>query len=77
MQKELIDIAAYELRNPIQPILGLTEIVRKNENGSKQKELLDVVVRNARKLKQLTEDVLDVTRIEKLIISFILPTIFT
>ena len=64
MQKELIDIAAYELRNPIQPILGLTEIVRKNENGSKQKELLDVVVRNARKLKQLTEDVLDVTRIE-------------
>jgi two-component system sensor histidine kinase VicK len=64
MQKEFINIAAHELRNPIQPILGLTEIVRKNEKDSGQKELLDVVVRNARKLKQLTEDVLDVTKIE-------------
>jgi signal transduction histidine kinase len=64
MQKEFINIAAHELRNPIQPILGLTDVVRRNEKDIKQKELLDVVVRNARKLKQLTEDVLDVTRIE-------------
>jgi signal transduction histidine kinase len=35
MQKEFINIAAHELRNPIQPILGLTEIVRKNEKDSK------------------------------------------
>jgi hypothetical protein len=64
MQKEFINIAAHELRNPIQPILGLTEVVRKNEKDLKQKELLDIVVRNAKKLKQLTEDVLDATRIE-------------
>jgi signal transduction histidine kinase len=42
----------------------LTEIIRRNEKDSKQKELLDVVVRNAKRLKQLTEDILDVTRIE-------------
>ena len=64
MQKEFINIAAHELRNPIQPILSLTEVVRRKENDSQQKELLDIVVRNAQKLKQLTEDVLDVTKIE-------------
>jgi two-component system, OmpR family, sensor histidine kinase VicK len=42
----------------------LTDIVRRNEKEIKQKELLDIVARNARRLKQLTEDVLDVTRIE-------------
>jgi len=64
MQKEFINIAAHELRNPIQPILGLTDIVRRNETDLQQKEFLGIVARNARKLKQLTEDVLDVTRIK-------------
>jgi signal transduction histidine kinase len=64
IQKEFINIAAHELRNPIQPILSLTEIVRRKENDSQQKELLGIVVRNAQKLKQLTEDVLDVAKIE-------------
>ena len=64
MQKEFINVAAHELRNPIQPILSLTDIVRTNERDLKQKELLDIILRNAKKLKQLTEDVLDVTRIE-------------
>jgi two-component system sensor histidine kinase VicK len=64
MQKEFINIAAHELRNPIQPILSLTEVAERKTNDTQQKELLSVVVRNARKLKQLTEDVLDVTRIE-------------
>lgn len=64
MQKDFINIAAHELRNPIQPILSLTEIIRNTEEDETNKELLDVVVRNAKKLRQLTEDVLDVTRIE-------------
>ena len=64
MQKEFINIAAHELRNPIQPILSLTEIIRKKEKNTEQQELLDIIARNAMKLKQLTEDVLDVTRIE-------------
>ena len=64
MQKDFINIAAHELRNPIQPILALTEILRNKATDNEQRDLLDVVVRSVKKLKQLTEDVLDVTRIE-------------
>jgi len=61
--KEFINIAAHELRNPIQPILGLSEIL--SPVGSKKnKEYIDVIIRNARKLKSLSEDILDTTRIE-------------
>jgi two-component system, OmpR family, sensor histidine kinase VicK len=65
MQKEFINIAAHELRTPIQPILGLTEIV-KNEikDNHRHKELLDIVISNAKKLKKLSDDILDVTKIE-------------
>jgi phospho-acceptor domain-containing protein len=70
-QKEFINVAAHELRTPIQPILGLTQIiyskidehVRPYEK-QKQKEMLEVVIRNANRLQRLSEDILDVTRIE-------------
>jgi two-component system sensor histidine kinase VicK len=71
---EFIHIAAHELRNPIQPILGLSQIVKTKMITQKEKgeevnidevcSLLDVVIRNARKLHRLTDDVLDVTRIK-------------
>jgi two-component system, OmpR family, sensor histidine kinase VicK len=66
MQKEFINIAAHELRTPIQPILALTGLLRSSRKRSteEQDELLDVILRNARKLKRLTEDILDVTRIQ-------------
>jgi two-component system, OmpR family, sensor histidine kinase VicK len=64
MQKEFIDIAAHELKTPIQPILGLTEILHSQIKDVKQKELLDTIFRNAKKLNRLTEDVLDLTKIE-------------
>ena len=71
-QKEFINIAAHELRTPIQPILGLTQMIYSNidKDGSspyekrKQKEMLEVVIRNANRLQRLSEDILDVTRIE-------------
>jgi two-component system, OmpR family, sensor histidine kinase VicK len=63
MQKDFINIAAHELRTPIQPILSLTDIVRRNEKDAEQRELLDIVIRNAKKLKKLSEDILDVRRI--------------
>ncbi len=70
-QKEFINLAAHELRTPIQPILGLTQIIysRIDENVSpyekqKQKEMLEVVIRNANRLQLLSEHILDVTRIE-------------
>jgi signal transduction histidine kinase len=65
MQKEFINVAAHELRTPIQPILGLTQILRSEIiNNTKQQEFLDAIVRNAKRLQQLTENILDVTKIE-------------
>ena len=64
MQKEFIDIAAHELRTPIQPIIGLSEVVLSNTKDTEQAKLLEVINRNAKRLQRLTEDILDVTKIE-------------
>jgi signal transduction histidine kinase len=68
MQKEFINIAAHELRTPMQPIIGLTEVIKsKMANAGEKKdqiELLDIVIRNAKRLQRLSEDILDVTKIE-------------
>ncbi len=64
MQKEFINIAAHELRTPIQPILGLSEIVKNKLNEKEDKELLDIIIKNTKRLKKLTEDILDITRFE-------------
>jgi signal transduction histidine kinase len=64
MQKEFISVAAHELRGPIQPILGLSGVLRSRTKDTGQYELLDAIIRNAKRLKQLTEDILDVARIE-------------
>jgi signal transduction histidine kinase len=63
-QKEFIDIAAHELRSPIQPILGLSDLLHTKIKDEQQSELLDIVIRNAKRLQHLTEDILDVSRIE-------------
>ena len=64
MQKEFINTAAHELRTPIQPILGLTQVVRGKTKDKEHIKLLDIVIKNTKKLKKLAEDILDVTRIE-------------
>ncbi|MFZ0328334.1 MAG: HAMP domain-containing sensor histidine kinase [Nitrososphaeraceae archaeon] len=64
MQKEFINIAAHELRTPIQPIIGLIQVLCNKIKDSEHLELLEVVIKNARRLQRLTEDILDVTKIE-------------
>src|SRR2546427_12142928 len=64
MQKEFINVAAHELRTPIQPIIGLTEVLQSRIKDVKQQEMLEVTIRNAKRLMQLTNDILDVTKIE-------------
>jgi signal transduction histidine kinase len=63
-QKEFIDIAAHELRTPLQPIIGIMNVIRSKVTDSDQQKLFDIVIRNAKRLQRLVEDVLDVTRIE-------------
>jgi signal transduction histidine kinase len=64
IQKEFINIAAHELKTPIQPILGLTEVLRSQIKDVKQQELLEITIRNAKRLRRLSNDILDVSKIE-------------
>jgi two-component system sensor histidine kinase VicK len=67
MQQDFINIAAHELRTPIQPILGLSEVALSKivKTGDTELiQLLNIIYRNAKRLQQLTEDILDVTKIE-------------
>ncbi len=63
--KEFINIAAHELRTPLQPILALSEILPNARNDPQQyRKFVEIIIRNAHKLENLAEDILDVTRIE-------------
>jgi signal transduction histidine kinase len=64
MQKEFINTAAHELRTPIQPILGITELIKNNTKDNEQIEYCNIILRNATRLKKLAENILDITRIE-------------
>ena len=64
-QKDFINIAAHELRTPIQPILSLSQVLLSQKgNIELYEEQLHVINRNAKRLRILIEDILDVTRIE-------------
>jgi signal transduction histidine kinase len=64
VKDDFVHIAAHELRTPIQPILGLTQLLRSQVNNVEQQELLEITIRNAKRLQRLTNDILDVTKIE-------------
>jgi signal transduction histidine kinase len=77
LQQDFIRITAHELRSPIQPILAISEMLKSNVNSkelrnSQQIQLnreeindyIDAIIRNAKKLVSLTNDILDITRIE-------------
>jgi signal transduction histidine kinase len=71
LKDEFINVAAHELRTPIQPILGLREVLRSKirkregtDKPSEEEQLLDVIVKNAKRLRGLAQEILDVTRIE-------------
>jgi two-component system, OmpR family, sensor histidine kinase VicK len=65
-KSDFLSIAAHELRDPIQPVLGLAEMLqsRKKVDAHEQEEFLAIIIRNAKRLKALTENILDLTRIE-------------
>jgi two-component system, OmpR family, sensor histidine kinase VicK len=65
MQKEFVNTAAHELRTPIQPILSVSQILFDKQGYIQDHlDLLEIITRNAYRLKQLTDDILDVSRIE-------------
>jgi signal transduction histidine kinase len=65
LKDEFIHVAAHELKTPIQPILGLCELLRDRKTDIiKDEEILDVIIRNSKRLMKLAEDILNVARIE-------------
>ena len=71
LQNAFIKIAAHELKTPIQPLLGITdylESLSNSEVGTDKVEVsksdIEMIVRNAKRLERLSNDILDVSRIE-------------
>ncbi len=70
LQKEFINIAAHELRTPVQPLLGVAEMLEHQFDDGKRKEItitkpeVDMLLRNARRLLNLSSGLLEVSRIE-------------
>jgi signal transduction histidine kinase len=63
-QKEFINVAAHELRTPIQPIISLSDILLHKITDGESRELIDAIFKSAKRLQRLSQDILDITRIE-------------
>ena len=66
VKSEFINVAAHELRTPIMPILNGVEILE-DKLGERKAEFqreLDMITRNASRLQNLAESILQVSRIE-------------
>ena len=64
-QNQFINVAAHELRTPIQPILNAIYLLQSADlSTAKKNQYIDIIKRNTEKLGRLAEDILDVTRIE-------------
>lgn len=70
LQKEFINIAAHELRTPVQPMLGIADLLEEgfSKAGKDTIEItkaeVDMIIRNAGRLERLSSDLLEVARIE-------------
>jgi signal transduction histidine kinase len=62
MQKEFINIASHEIKTPTQALLGYSELLQ--SHPQKRDEICQAIFRNADRLQRLTNNILDVTRIE-------------
>lgn len=62
LKNEFIAIASHELRTPIQPLLGYAVLAKKGMVS--QEEAWEGILKEARRLQQLANDILDVSRIE-------------
>jgi signal transduction histidine kinase len=63
-QQEFIDVAAHELRTPIQPIISLSDVLLYKLREGESRQLVGIILRNAKRLQRLSQDILDITKIE-------------
>ena len=62
LQREFINIASHEMKTPTQAILGFSELLE--QYPEKSPEMIASLKRNAIRLQRLTNDILEVSRIE-------------
>jgi signal transduction histidine kinase len=62
LKDEFIAVASHELRTPIQPIIGYAFLAKKGKVS--QEEAWDAVLKEARRLQQLANDILDVSKMD-------------
>ena len=62
MQKEFVNVAAHELRTPLQPIISYSALALKDEVD--KSEAMQVIDKHANRLRKLSTELLDVSRIE-------------
>jgi signal transduction histidine kinase len=65
-QIQFIKETAHEIRNPIQTILGLAEVMlsKKNLDAGHIEDLVRIIIKNAKKIKFLTDNILEAARID-------------
>jgi two-component system sensor histidine kinase VicK len=61
-QRDFVNIAAHEIRTPAHSILGYAEMLYMEHIGNK--EYVIPILRNAERLRRLTEDILHLAKIE-------------
>jgi signal transduction histidine kinase len=68
LQKEFVNIAAHELRTPIQPLIGAAELMESQLDEKDRIEVtrpeIEMILRNAKRLERLSSDILEISRIE-------------
>ena len=62
LQREFINIASHEMKTPTQAILGYSELLETDPKNNT--EIIASLKRNASRLQRLTNDILEVSRIE-------------
>lgn len=67
LRDEFISVASHELRTPVTSIKGFLELLEDEQSGPMtpdQKQFLDAVNRNTRRLEMLVDDLLDISRLD-------------
>jgi len=68
LQKEFVNVAAHELKTPVQPLLGAAELLEAQLEGKEKIEVtrseIEMILRNAMRLGRLSADILEISRID-------------
>lgn len=66
MKNEFVHTVSHELKTPLTAIMGGAEMLNEDRDqfNEQQREILDIVVQNGHRLKELINDLLDLSRLE-------------